>query len=300
MIKPRKCVKSINYLHIADINCGGNENIDLKHIFNEMSLNLEEGKKNFSTFHLNNTAISELPENVFENITFNQIEVMDAYNLSRIHTHSFTATNNYSFTFRIHNTPIVNSVPNYDLFTAISLMPNLTDLEIINISITEILDNAFRPLSSIQYNLTYVHIENHKLKKLGNNAFEFWPSLIYLSLFNNTLNHISEKVFNFRKLNLNSMSRDLTLNLFNNNFNSSSFEIGSFSGFIKPTNLLLIGSNDKSNITYLDQTVFEPFLNDNLSPMGNSYNILNTLDCNDCRNYWLIQNKNYKYKSLGI
>jgi hypothetical protein len=128
-------------------------------------------------------------------------------------------------------------------------------------SITEIPDNAFRPLSGIQYNLTTVHIENHKLTKIGNNAFQYWPSLEELALFNYSLNYISEKTFNFEKLSWIPTSPRLFLKFFNNNLNGSSFQIGSFNGFIKPTQLHFeAGPNDKSNITYLDQKSLSPSL----------------------------------------
>jgi hypothetical protein len=70
MIKPCICVKDKIYPNVVNISCGGNENINLKRIFNELSINLEDGKKTFSSFYLNNTAISEITENVFEDITF--------------------------------------------------------------------------------------------------------------------------------------------------------------------------------------------------------------------------------------
>jgi hypothetical protein len=55
----------------------------------------------------------------------------------------------------------------YDLFMIIDLMPHLTGLLIWNTSITEIPDNAFRPLFGIQNNLLAVYIENNKMKKIG-------------------------------------------------------------------------------------------------------------------------------------
>jgi Leucine-rich repeat (LRR) protein len=294
-------VKDKIYPDLVEIKCGGNENIDLKHIFNELSINLEERQKSFSTFYLNNTAISELPENVFEDITFGQIAISDAYSLLRIHMHAFTATNNYLTNFWISNTPLKNSLPYYDLFTSISLMPHLTGLSIINTSITEIPDNAFRPLSGIQYNLFNVYIENNKLKRIGNNAFQYWPSLYHMSLSNNTLNYISENVFNFRKLSHVPILSPLRLSWYNNNFNSSSFEIGAFTKFNKPTLMLFIGPNDKNNITYLEKHVFEPFLRDSrFGIQSNRIEMLSTLDCNDCRNYWLLQNEDYKYKIMTL
>jgi hypothetical protein len=49
MIKPCKCV-GVGSVGSVGIQCVAHENIDLKHIFYELSLNLEDGKKNFSQF----------------------------------------------------------------------------------------------------------------------------------------------------------------------------------------------------------------------------------------------------------
>jgi hypothetical protein len=90
--------------------------------------------------------------------------------------------------------------------------------------------------------------------------------------------------------------------LINNNLNSSSFEIGAFNGLNKPTHLFFnYGPNDKTNITYLDKHVFEPFVSDNRSGLeSNRIDMFETLDCNDCRNYWLLQNENYKFKVKAL
>jgi hypothetical protein len=114
-------------------------------------------------------------------------------------TNSFTATNNYLSSFGAENSPLNNLLPYYDLFRAINSKPHLFGLHIINTSIVEIPDNAFRPLFFIHYNVTQVQILDHKLKRISNNAFQYWASLINLYLINNTLNHIPEKVLNFRK-----------------------------------------------------------------------------------------------------
>lgn len=299
MISPCDCLKHEYHPRIIYFKCGGNENFDLKHIFNEMSINLDEGNKSFTSFYLNNTAISELSENVFGNITFGEIIIENAYKFSRIHSHAFRDTNNYLTIFRVYSTPLDNQMPYYDFFTAISLMPRLSLLTIANTSVTEITDNAFRPLSGIQYNLTTVSINDHKLKKLCNNAFEYWPSLTDLNLANNTLNHISENAFNFQKRGNVPVVDGLRLILIKNNLNSSSFEIGAFNGLNKPTHLFFsYGPNDKTNITYLDRHVFEPFVSDDRSGIqSNRIEMLETLDCDDCRNYWLVGNENYKTKA---
>ncbi len=62
------------------ISCGGNTKIHLKAIFHSMSLLLGDREKHFQQFYLNNTVIIELPENTFEDITFDSIQIEEAYN----------------------------------------------------------------------------------------------------------------------------------------------------------------------------------------------------------------------------
>jgi hypothetical protein len=57
-----------------------------------MSFELGEEEKQFNQFYLNNTTIGELPEHTFEDITFDTIEIRNAYNLSLIHAFAFTVT----------------------------------------------------------------------------------------------------------------------------------------------------------------------------------------------------------------
>jgi hypothetical protein len=67
-----------------------NENsTELKTIFHQISTKLENIKKHFEAFNLDNTFINELPENIFEYITFDGIWIRNASNLSLIHTNAF-------------------------------------------------------------------------------------------------------------------------------------------------------------------------------------------------------------------
>jgi hypothetical protein len=51
------------------ITCGGSNSIELKTIFHQLSTNLTNEKKHFKQFYLTNTAIKEIPENSFADIT---------------------------------------------------------------------------------------------------------------------------------------------------------------------------------------------------------------------------------------
>ncbi len=196
-MNPCTCAQKQNPSNSAQITCGGYEKINLKNIFEKLSINLEESKKYFSTFVLNNTAVTELTENLFKDITFEAIEIREAYNLSHIHKNAFNAMINGIESLAVVSTPLKNSLPFYNIFTSISLMKNLKTFIIFNTSITEIPNNAFQPLNGIQSKLWSIVIHWNKLKKIGNNAFQNLPSLINLELDNNSLNHISQNAFNF-------------------------------------------------------------------------------------------------------
>jgi hypothetical protein len=82
------------FCNTTTIICGGNQIINLKKIFQEISLNLEsENDKHFEAFILNNTAITELEDNTFHDITFKSILINNAINLKRISANAFSVLN---------------------------------------------------------------------------------------------------------------------------------------------------------------------------------------------------------------
>jgi hypothetical protein len=263
---------------------------DIKTIFNRLSSALEKGKKHFTRFYLNNTAINEIPELTFQDITFDEIFIDRGTNLSLIHTNAFNCLNLVLKHFIIGDTPLRNNDSNYDIFTAISEMVNIVSIDISNTSLTEIPDFAFRPINGSQLSLRYIHINyNMNLNKIGNNAFNNLSSLSVLNLDNNNLNHISENMFNMS----NSESK-LDLYLRSNLLNSSSFEMNAFSQLNRPTNLILYGND----ITFIDQHIFEPFFR--LHILNRIYYTRMGLDCNDCRSYWAFSNSKYNNQTTDI
>jgi hypothetical protein len=256
LLKPCTCDKDV-------ISCGGDETLHLKTIFQRLDFELEDGKKHFNKFYLNNTAISELPENTFGDITFDIIEI-NAKNLSLISTFAFTAVNFRLKEFYCHSTPLRNNPPNYDIFTSLSLMVGIECIWISVTQIHEIPKNAFRPLLGQQKNVTI------------------------LGFFGNNINHIPNNTFNY----LRKSDKHLSINLNENPLNSSSFEVGAFNNLNRPTSIWLPGNQ----IKYLEQTIFEPFFNDN------DKNIIqiDNLDCEDCRSYWLFKNGKYSHQLAEI
>jgi hypothetical protein len=274
-LKPCFCDSSVIY-------CGGNETLNLKEIFHRISSELEEGKKHFKHLYLNNTSINELVENTFEDITFEHIRIMNASNLSLIHTLAFSSLNHSLNRIEISNASLINSPPNHDIFTAMSSMVGLEVLEISHSLIEEIPDNAFRPINSQQKNLTVINLYYNKINRIGDSAFKNLGSLSKLYIEHNKINHISDKALIFGETSENTF----ILYLFGCLLNSSSFAIGAFNNLNRPAWLYFSYREIINNITYLDQHIFEPFLYNN----KNNEIILNQLDCNDCRSFWLFKN----------
>ncbi len=129
--------------------------------------------------------------------------------------------------------------------------------------INEIPKNAFRPLNGQQNNLTLLFFDENKI------------------------NHISNNSFNFLK----KSDKPLIISLRSNSLNSSSFELSAFNNMNRRTTIDLL----YNKISYLDQTVFQLFFNDNNNNIIN----INSLDCEDCRSFWLFKNTTYS-QSLGI
>jgi Leucine-rich repeat (LRR) protein len=169
-------------------------------------------------------------------------------------------------------------------------MVNITYAQISNSLIEEIPENAFKPLNGTQENLSILNLNDNKITKIGNNAFNHLNSLTQLELDGNKLDHISENTFNFSK------SSDKLLQLFldRNSLNSSSFEKGAFDKFNRPTYIIFSFGHNLNNITYLDQHIFEEFMNNNNHSMIDSI----TIDCEDCRSFWLFQNEKYSKQLL--
>lgn len=80
------CICRDDYDFIA---CGGNTSIPLKQIFLNIALSLDENEKHFGRFEFANTAVAELEENVFYDLTFTSIVIENAQSLRKINANAF-------------------------------------------------------------------------------------------------------------------------------------------------------------------------------------------------------------------
>ena len=130
--------------HNDHITCEGYEDIDLVKIFRkfERELPRTQEARHFRQFILTNTFITELKENTFSNITFNEIYIHFCENLFSIHENAFLNTDLYTTHVSILKTPKLTS-PDNSLFKALSKFVNAEEIYVDNTNITEIPSNAF-------------------------------------------------------------------------------------------------------------------------------------------------------------
>jgi hypothetical protein len=281
VLYPCTCSEGIDRISCIKFNENDfNSSYTLPQIFESLSNSLENNEKAFTQLLLANTKVLELAENVFSDITFEKIEIYEN-NLTRIHSNAFFNTHLTVNEIYLKCLALKDSPTNYSLFMALSSLVNLEKLSLdlgLN-SITAIPDNAFQPINGIQTKLEEINF-NGIISSVGQYAFNLLPNLRKLKILSE-INSISSHTFEFNATSTN----DLEIDLSNNKLIASSFELNSFSNSKRPLNLNL----NKNNLRYLDQSVFESFFSvdsrNKLSLLGN------TLNCTDCRSYWLIDQK---------
>jgi hypothetical protein len=138
------------------IQCGGDDAFDLKRIFANIGLKLENDEKNFKRFILNNTAINELEGNTFFDITFNEIYIHNATQLKLVNTRALSSTNLVTKKFSVnfyydnysrHRRALINNSPNYYIFHFLSLFINLEVVYLCFTNIHEIPSYAFQSIN---------------------------------------------------------------------------------------------------------------------------------------------------------
>jgi hypothetical protein len=210
VIKPCTCNDDI-------ISCGGDNSYNLKHIFQSISNHSDESGKHFRRFHLNNNATTELVEDVFTDITFDEIMIESAHNLTKIHSHAFTSTNLYTKYFFVYKVPLLSISPDYSIYTALSSMVNIEKIEMRYTDINTVQSNAFNSFG-IQNKLKSIWIHNSNVQTIGNNAFYDLDNLEEIFLIYNDISSIASNAFHFRH----SSNKTLKIYLNNNKLNTMS------------------------------------------------------------------------------
>jgi hypothetical protein len=216
-----------------------------------------------------------LTENAFSDITFDRIRLNGAINLRRFDIFAFGASSIITKNFEAVNTSLENS---FNIFTALSLLKNLETIIIKFSNISEVPDNAFRPLLGQQKNLISVDLSNNQIIKVGKNAFRHLAALKRIDLTWNRINSIADNAFSFIK----GSTEQISILLYHNQINESSIKSSAFNELRRPAKITL-DKND--NLTALLYDIFSQFL---AADQNNIVSFTN-INCSDCRSSWLLK-----------
>jgi hypothetical protein len=306
IIKPCSCVIAIpshTYLLFNDYNAEtiitqrksivcehiDNSSFDLKSVFFKINsyANLisdnNDNATHFDSFLLHNTSVQELPENVFFNITFKSLMFQDNLLLTTINKNAFSYFENNVETFETLNTNLSDSAT---IFSIIKQFQSLRRLSMHNDQLTFIPSYAFN-----HTNLTHIWfgIEHSKktqpIESIGEYAFYNLPSLKFVRIFSPKLTRITKYAFAQRSRSIlnNELDNMLELYIGGEMLNSTSFELTSFNRF---RNRAVFIRFYHTNITYLDENIFQPFLESNPSSLID-INLTNSYFKCDCRSEWI-------------
>ena len=219
------------------------------------------------------------PENTFGNLQFEHFTVNG---LTKISSSAFSNQTGQSIEFfSCLNCRLSDQPSEFNVWKSLEPLTNLFFLEI-GLDISEIPTDALGQRKRLSVILMTSKYQNLTIKS---GAFQNLEDIFLIHINSTEIASIEKEAFKFniKKTNLTSV-----LELYNVTLHNDTFKEGAFDGLNKPLNIVL----QKANINYFDQKVFEPFFNDReensvvfeRSVLGYSY-----VDCEDCRNYWLIK-----------
>ncbi|CAF0957367.1 unnamed protein product [Adineta ricciae] len=252
-----------------------NSTFDLQTVF----VNLSDNETDFDSFLLYNTTIAHIPANVFSNVTFKSLMFQDNPMLTTIDENAFTSFKDSVEVFETLNTNLSDSK---QIFSILKQFTNLRRVSMHNDRLTIIPDYAFN-----HTNLTNIWfgLENRRtsqpIETIGQYAFYDVPNLRLLRIFSPNLTHIDKYSYAQRKRS----SSNITLHIYlgGQNLNSTSFSPTSLSRFRSRSVFLRLYY---TNMTYLDELIFQPFLETHPSSIVD-INYTNTnLRC-DCHSAWI-------------
>ena len=270
LLKP--CVCADNAIKCADYS-----DIDLVNIFQTLEKNLSKSEKHFKSFELHNTLNEVLEENIFQDITFDEIWIHGCGDLWDIERYTFNKTYLVTKKITLDNNNLKMGFP---MFKILSSFVNIQFMYLNGIGVNEIPSNAFEPINGYQDNLKTLTFGD-PFTRIGKYAFSNLRNLTHLSLFGYYLEKIEDHAFEFKEYSDRKFELELRSSL-----NFSIFNEKTFVNIRRPTELRLLSVD---NAKYLEEKVFLPFLLDNVK---NTINLVNVkvFDCNDFRNYWLKRN----------
>jgi hypothetical protein len=295
LIKPCSCISATpSYPSVPETTIIRQESIVCEHIYDplfnlqdvflKISLfNVNENSTYFHSFRLSNTTIKDLPENVFIDIKFQNLIFQDNFQLTTIDKNAFSNTKNDVEVFETLNTNLSDSET---IFFIIRQFQNLRFLSMHNDQLNSIPNYAFnhKYLSYINFGLEFSN-RSQPIETIGDYAFYNLPKLHFLRIISPKLSKINKYSFALRDRSelKNDLSNILELYLGGEMLNSTSFPLTSLNRF---RNRFVFIRFFGTSITYLDENIFQPFLESNPSSLIDLGETNLLYKCH-CRSAWI-------------
>ena len=249
-----------------------------------MSKNLKSPNENhFGEVKLLSTNTNEkriLDDDIFGEITF---EHFTGEEIDEIGINTFSKTANKITAFRCTFMKEQNS----EIFKILNRMTKLLILDIY-LSIPEISKDAFAPSPSGVSSLYYISIivDNEVVVRSG--AFRDLNQISVITFYETSIKLIENRAFKF---DTKSTIPKVIIEFDNCNLTGETFQPGAFDAVLKPIQITFYNST----IDYLNEEVFESVLENGKNEIDfGSDKTIRSLDCGDCRNYWLIKENKQK------
>jgi len=218
---------------------------------------------------------TEFPVGATGKLRFRKLRIDSSVkSLQRIHSKAFASSQDTMEHFEVHATNVIDGPAPYSLVDLINSFPNLYDLGLVSL-IDTIQDGSLSHLTNVG---------NLKLRvnAIKGSPFDKMKGLESISLTNGSLNHIPSNAFKIEQTEANT-GKGLDIRFIGNPLNGSSFELGAFTHPSLNERKISLRFNN-NNITFLNETVFLPFLQNE----NNKIELIsgNPLDCDDCRTAW--------------
>lgn len=266
--------------------CGEQIKYSLKHIFQDLSNSLSKNDKHFSDFVFENTVIEELEDNLFGDILFENITIINAKSLAKIKSNAFNNTAKSVRHFEQRGPTKLGNWYLNQLFDALSSLVNVRHISLELNSMKSFPSYAFTS-ENRQSRVESFRLRADSLTQIPNYAFYELHNLKYISLKSDQISRIAAHSFDFEM----PSNNIITIDLRGNQLTVSSFELEAFLGTKRPIHLWL----QSNNLTHLDEKIFEPLLN---SDQRNVIDLEdNPLICN-CNMYWLLRDRDVYQSQL--
>lgn len=285
ILQPCLCIEDVNSGKSIVCEHFHQSSLDLPSIFAKLSSYQTFTDKDtaFDHFLLSNTSVEYLPENVFSNVTFKTLRFRNNQRLTTIDRNAFRKSQNQIEVFETLNTNLSDTET---IFFIIKQLSHLRFLSLQNDRLKYIPSYAFNHI-----NLTHIYFgleqieQSQPIESIGDYAFYNLPNLQFLRIFSPNLRQIKKYAFaqRYRYDSEDRRGSMLELYLGGKGFHSKSFPITSLTRF---RNRFVFLRLYNTSMTYLDEQVFQPFLESNPSSLLD-INTSNRLFQCHCQSAWI-------------